>query len=220
LKYVYLLLLIGCATNPWKVRFEEAMNENIQDESRWKLQKNVITFKGSLVRGDCNKFKSVLEDSTNRMVVNSQGGSVEDGICIGQEMVRRKFEEVTVDGVCLSSCANYLFLGATKKIIKKGIVGYHGNLNALLDLDSTLRPQYKILAQEERNFLKSVKVRQRFFRVTQQESKGMKNNQNYMFLLPLPKTFLEYGITGVEGVQDPKLVWELQNKWEANLLIR
>jgi hypothetical protein len=37
--------------------------------------------------------------------------------------------------MCVSSCANYLFLGSRCRKIQNGIVGYHGNITALLEKD-------------------------------------------------------------------------------------
>lgn len=212
-----LLILASCSSAPWKEMMAEAMNANPADPKRWSHKEDTVTFKGSLVKGDCQTFKSLLTPDTTRLVVNSQGGSIEDGICIGKTMLERKFQEVKVKGFCLSSCANYLFLSAQRKIIQ-GIVGYHGNLTALIFEEPELRKEFLPLAKIEQAMLKEIKVSQDFFDLTQKNDKGMENNRNYPFMLPGPKTFEKYGIQGVVGTHDKKLVWQLQNKYEANLL--
>lgn len=212
-----LLILIACSTNPLKKTMTEAMNTDLKDPTRWSVKKNTIRFKGSLVAGDCKAFESLLGPQITHLEVNSQGGNIEDGLCIGQKMLKHQFKEVRVKGFCLSSCANYLFLAAENKVIE-GIVGYHGNLTALIFEEPELRPQFLALARQERDFLKTIKVSQDFFDITQKNDKGMQNNRNYPFMLPGPKTFKKYGVQGVAGMPDKKLLWELQNKYEANFL--
>jgi hypothetical protein len=48
--------------------------------------------------------------------------------------------DVVVDGVCASSCANYIFCAAKTKTIKHGFVGFHGNITALNKLGITRFP--------------------------------------------------------------------------------
>jgi hypothetical protein len=49
-------------------------------------------------------------------------------------MALKKAEvDVIVDGICLSSCANYLFTAGRQKMIRNGVVGFHGNTGAVVE---------------------------------------------------------------------------------------
>ena len=140
-----LLLLISCSSIPkknsrapvggWKEVFETSIKTDLKDPSRWTVKENVISFTGNLVKGDCDKFKALLTPETKTLAVRSQGGLVNEGLCIAEAMKDNNFEKTIVGGVCFSSCANYLFLGSPERIIQSGLVGFHGNMNALVKLN-------------------------------------------------------------------------------------
>ena len=61
------------------------------------------------------------------LVINSLGGHTTTGRRLGQ-WVRDQGITVVVDEFCFSSCANYIFTAAPKKIIRDGAyVGWHGS---------------------------------------------------------------------------------------------
>ena len=61
------------------------------------------------------------------LVINSPGGYTTTGRRLGQ-WVRDQRITVVVDEFCFSSCANYIFTAAPKKIIRDGAyVGWHGS---------------------------------------------------------------------------------------------
>ena len=71
--------------------------------------------------------------SPERMVITSGGGSVKAGIALGR-WVREQGLTLVVEDYCLSSCANYVFTAATRRIIRPGAaVGWHGNYRHLLE---------------------------------------------------------------------------------------
>ena len=72
-------------------------------------------------------------DSPERLLITSGGGSVRAGIALGR-WVREQDLTLVVEDYCLSSCANYVFTAATRKIIRPGaVVGWHGNYRHLLE---------------------------------------------------------------------------------------
>lgn len=67
------------------------------------------------------------QGSVSELVISSPGGIVYWGIRTG-EIVYRNGWDVRVRGLCLSSCANYVFPAGRNKIIEDGaIVGWHGS---------------------------------------------------------------------------------------------
>lgn len=230
-----LLLLAGCASSrgpaspsassPAEI-LKQARNGEGGDKSRWRVTDGRLEFSGQLVKGDCDRFRETTAPGIRALKVNSVGGDAFEGLCIAGEMRKRGFTETVVAGLCLSSCANYLFLASPRKVIERGLVGYHGNITALLRQDpqnAGLRAQLeksgmkkaerdKMLADfirkqkenslREKRFLREISVSQLLFDRTQQSDKGTGDAKDYTFLLPLPATFAQYGIREVVGTQD------------------
>jgi hypothetical protein len=60
------------------------------------------------------------------VVARSDGGSVPGAIDIADYLARWRYS-IVVDGICASSCGQFLFLGARTKLIRgEGVVGMHG----------------------------------------------------------------------------------------------
>lgn len=68
--------------------------------------------------------------------MDSGGGDAEAGLAIG-EFIAKANVDIEVQGICVSSCANYIFTAGRNKILNKGIVGYHGNITALFNSITT-----------------------------------------------------------------------------------
>lgn len=70
---------------------------------------------------------AAASNAVDTLVVDSLGGEVFWGLKIG-ELIHARGWEVRVNGVCFSSCANYIFPAGKRKIIAAGgIVGWHGS---------------------------------------------------------------------------------------------
>jgi hypothetical protein len=242
LNFIFLVAIIGCssmaplenssaehataATPEVAAILRAAKNNASDDPSRWSSEGTTVVFAGQLVKGDCQRFKSHLNSNMTALRVNSTGGDAFEGLCIAREMTHQKFEQTIVDGVCVSSCANYLFLGSRRRLIKSGFVGYHGNITALLKRDPSnmeIRKQLtdaKVDPKEierivvdftvqrrsnsvmEQEFLVKIGVSQALFERTQNPDKGAGAGKNFTFLLPSPSTFARYGILEVTGEQN------------------
>ena len=86
-----------------------------------------------LVEGDISEAmyldlrRYVQNSSIERFIVNSPGGEVSAGLSIAKLMLDHNIS-LEVDGICASSCANYLFVAADEKVIRDGsAVIWHGN---------------------------------------------------------------------------------------------
>lgn len=97
----------------------------------WKrVDKYSIKFSGEITAGDNLNLKKILKKSDKFIFLNSEGGDAEEGLRIANLLLPNKLH-VIVDGVCASSCANYLFTAGNIKEIRNGWVGFHGNIVSL-----------------------------------------------------------------------------------------
>lgn len=186
-----------------------------------------LTFEGAIEWGEYEKFLAAFDGSVRELVVTSPGGSAEDGVKIGLVLAANDVK-VTVVGQCVSSCANYLFVGGHRRQIRGGIVGFHGNIKGCDTpehraketesmrrqgaSDQTIRETFareKTAMLDEARFLAMMAVDQALFDRTCTEDKGMKDGKTYVFLLPTRTTFEKYRIFGVVGDQDPTLIKRL-----------
>lgn len=83
--------------------------------------------------------------------IRSPGGNTDVGMELGN-WVRQKRLTVKVMEVCFSSCANYVFTAAVKKIVSNfAVVGYHGGLSSQhFKLDEATEASLSALPSDER----------------------------------------------------------------------
>ena len=117
-----------------------------------RIDDHTISLTGNIASGNLLEFKNVFDKNVKTVVLNSGGGLVYEAVQIG--MILKKAEvNVVVDGVCLSSCANYLFTAGRWKKIRNGVVGFHGNIQALMrqtGTEAALESQLSEFSAEER----------------------------------------------------------------------
>ena len=78
-------------------------------------------------------FARVAGQPLQRLLIDSVGGDVAAAIELADRVHARQLD-ITVTGVCLSSCANYVFPAARRKQIQPGaIVAWHGNYRHLAE---------------------------------------------------------------------------------------
>lgn len=83
-------------------------------------------FRGELEIEAVQKFISSHPTPPSELIVSSPGGDLIAGMLLGLWIYKHSID-VVVDGICASSCANYVFsAGALKKISPGGLVLYHG----------------------------------------------------------------------------------------------
>jgi hypothetical protein len=194
----------------------------------WKrLNVNTLQFRGDILSDEFDRFQQSFDPQVRELIVDSGGGDTVAGLKIGMAM-RAAGVNVTVHHWCFSSCANYLFLGGKLRRIQHGVVGYHGNMNALISpgnlpgLIADLKRQgltddqiaqfireYQQQASIEARFFSDMGVSQALFDRTFLADKGMGDGKEYEFLLPKQETFKRYGVRHVIGIQDRKIA----NDW-------
>lgn len=110
------------------IKFQEATCSSTTRCGWYLINNHTLGFRGEIIVSKTYKEFSKFYDSKkiDTLVINSLGGAVIDGMEIG-EVIRRDKLNISVDGYCISSCANYFFLLAAAKTVK-GIVGFHGGV--------------------------------------------------------------------------------------------
>lgn len=191
-----------------------------------RVDKATVKFEGDIIEGEYDRFAGVYDGNVKELIVNSPGGLTDEGIKIGLVLAGADIK-VTVIGECLSSCANYLFVGGHRREIRGGIVGFHGNVKACFGSPARrakLIEEYKdkwkmsdkdikdnlarLDAQivDEARFLQIMGVDQALFDRSCTSDKGRNDGKSYAFFLPKKATFEQYRIYGVVGEQDPAVI--------------
>jgi hypothetical protein len=81
---------------------------------------------GDINRDMASAFQQLDMNYADVIVVSSPGGSVASALDMVEHMGIDR-QTLVVDGLCASSCANYLFLAARWKIVpEESLVGWHG----------------------------------------------------------------------------------------------
>ena len=87
---------------------------------------NTICLHGQITDEMARCFGLIDEKEGTYVVVSSSGGDVLAAIDIGERIADRHLQ-IIIDGICLSSCANYLFTaGSTKSVMPDSLLGFHG----------------------------------------------------------------------------------------------
>ena len=94
------------------------------------IEGSTVVMIGDLDDGFYESFLSLVQgrkDEITTLRVNSGGGITDEGIKLGHWIFEHGVD-VVVDGLCFSSCANYIFTaGRNKTIMADSIVGWHGS---------------------------------------------------------------------------------------------
>ena len=183
-----------------------------------RISPTAVSFSGQIEKDELSRFLKIYKPTDETLTLNSSGGQMGAALDIGSLLIKNKNLTVVVQGICASSCANYLFLAGRTKKIDRGIVGFHGNWKAMVATDKfkkeaqSIVPEqrYNILAyhqqkvRQESDFFSRAGVDQSIFDKTQRENdEGL-----YDIYVPGPKTFEKYGIHGVAGAQDMSVMKE------------
>ncbi|MDH3526247.1 MAG: hypothetical protein OEN52_10410 [Gammaproteobacteria bacterium] len=96
------------------------------------MSNDVAYYKGPISLQENRRFfAAVANRPVRRLVITSSGGEVEAGIALGRWVFGQRLV-VEVPEYCLSSCANYVFPAAGRKLIAPGaVVAWHGNYHHL-----------------------------------------------------------------------------------------
>lgn len=102
----------------------------LRDNARIAIDGSVARFAGVLNPDSVERFFRELgphRDQIDTLIINSAGGATISGRRIG-DWVYEYGITVVVNHLCFSSCANYIFTAAPRKIIRAdALVGWHGS---------------------------------------------------------------------------------------------
>jgi len=181
-----------------------------------RINKNILKFEGYIVRDSYSEYLKNIDNDVKMLVINCLGGDTYSGVKMGLDIQERKLD-VIVEGLAVSSAANYLFLAGEEKIIKNGVVGFHGNAQALLKqiggfekLKKEMKEKYKVSDEYFNTFKKEqqetikLDIPQQFFNITQTKNIGLapELKEDFDFLLPSLGTMKKFNIKNVLGIQN------------------
>ena len=189
-----------------------------------RINKNILKFEGYIVRNSYPEYLKNIDNDVKVLVINCLGGDTSSGVKMGLDIQKRGLK-VIVEGLAVSSGANYLFLAGNEKIIKNGIVGFHGNAQALLkqaggfeSIKKEMKEKYKMSDKDfetfkkeqqetiklEKEFYKKLAIPQQLFDITQTESMGLapELKEKFDFLLPSVAKMKKFNIKNVSGEQN------------------
>lgn len=95
------------------------------------LEKDVIAIRGPINEQTVVSFNDVLGSSSGEkvkaVIVSSAGGDGRAALQIAKSVASRGLN-VIVEGVCISACAQYIFLAGVQKIVRPGsIIAFHSS---------------------------------------------------------------------------------------------
>lgn len=194
-----------------------------------------IRFRGPIESGEFERFRQVFSETTEEIIVSSRGGVTGEALKIAEVLASRPVK-IVVENVCLSSCANYLFVAGGEREIRRGIVGFHGNVQACFlgkkreayiarlksqGLDEASIKKTLAETEEEARIEKTLLdkrgISQEFFEIACSEDKGSGKGGRFEFWLPKKATFEKYGFKKIVGEQDARLIKKFPAKtflWE------
>jgi hypothetical protein len=103
----------------------------VAQPGKWsRLNDSTLSFRGSIDSGSEKEFLALVDARISRVQVSTFGGDVESALVIADYLHDHKID-LEVEEVCVSSCANYWFPAANRKIVPVGAyVGFHGDVTS------------------------------------------------------------------------------------------
>jgi hypothetical protein len=103
----------------------------VAQPGKWlRLNDSTLYFRGSIDSGSDKEFLALVDARITQIRVSTFGGDVEPALVIA-EFLHDHNIDLEVEGVCVSSCANYWFPAANRKIVPVGsYVGFHGDITS------------------------------------------------------------------------------------------
>lgn len=102
-----------------------------------------LLLEGEIKDGDEAKFFAALTPQVKTLMLNSGGGDVRPALKMARAVRTRRLQ-VIVDGLCGSSCANYLFVaGSSQEVKPDSVVLWHGGVTdkIIADLPALFRAE-------------------------------------------------------------------------------
>jgi hypothetical protein len=124
-----IVVLLALLASP--ARGHAAAGEASAGEAVVRTQGASLVYTGLIVADAVARARGLLEASpqVTEVVINSAGGDVEAGMDFGEAIHERALDVRVAGGLCMSSCANYVFPAGRHKTIEPGsLVLWHGSM--------------------------------------------------------------------------------------------
>jgi len=195
------------------------------------VDKGTIRFEGYIEEDDIARFNEIVSENTNTLIVRSGGGDVLAAIPIAEKIQRKKMD-VVVDGLCVSSCADYFFIAAErKKVSLNSLVLLHGGITAKLEHESEkiIEEMTRLGAKPEqvelqmKRWREGARKEQEIYKnagvdVLLLEYSHVMTERDYDYWAPPPETFRKLGVKNITEFWYPSSEKELNDL--ANELYR
>jgi len=195
------------------------------------VDKGTIRFEGTIEEGDIARFNEIINEDINTLIVRSGGGDVLAAIPIA-EKIQMKQMDIVVDGLCVSSCADYFFIAAKrKKVSPNSLVLLHGGITAKLEHESEkmIEEMTRLGAKPEqvelhmKRWREGAKKEQEIYKnagvdISLLEYSHVMTDRDYDYRAPPPGTFKKLGVKNIIDFWYPSSTEELNDL--ANELYR
>jgi hypothetical protein len=116
-----------------------------------------VSFRGAITKASVDAVRRLTYGRTLRtLLIDSPGGEVDSAITLAYH-VRAHGAELVVEGVCFSSCANYLFTGARSvKVKPKSLVALHGSIGSLYFRRNPVSEDTRVTIKTEQRFFEGI----------------------------------------------------------------
>lgn len=126
-----LIVLAGCSGGGARSLIEGAGKPGAgqaSGEAQVQIAGTSAVYRGEMTEEGLAALKKLAQgQAIDTLLVDSAGGEIVVGMDFGYWVIERQLN-VVVDGICLSSCANYVFAAGRKKSILHGsVVAWHGS---------------------------------------------------------------------------------------------
>ncbi|MYM36694.1 hypothetical protein GTP38_20390 [Duganella sp. FT94W] len=134
-----------------------------------------------------NAILGHLNSGAHTLIINSSGGDACAGILLAREITARK-TFVIVEKFCFSSCANYIFLPAYKKMLMRGaVLGFHGGVdgdhdkarNSTIPIVQREIERQRRYAQQDKEFFAQIGVNRELFKISYEITKPAEIKYTY-----------------------------------------
>ena len=159
--------------------------------------------------------------------IKSEGGVTKDGIALGNWIHTNRLA-VKVLEYCFSSCANYVFTAATRKVVSNfAVIGFHGGLSsstfqlhpeieamlaalapdvrrdARTKMENSMRKSVAQQAEEERVFFSLIGVQQRITTLGQERQSDSGKTEKSIGWTYSQEGFSQLGVDHIDVINPP-----------------
>lgn len=174
------------------------------------VDKGTMRFEGYIEEDDIARFNEIVNENINTLIVRSGGGDVLAAIPIAEKIQRKKMD-IVVDGLCVSSCADYFFIAAKrKKVSLNSLVLLHGGITAKLEHESEkmIEEMTRLGAKPEqvelymKRWREGARKEQEIYKnagvdISLLEYSHVVTDRDYDYWAPPPETFKKLGVKNI-----------------------